>query len=135
MPPHPFDYQPPAPEIDPNARTWGMVGHLSALAFFAMPAAGHILGPLIVWLIKKDSSPFAGDQAREALNFNITWTILAFVVSILLLPTFCIGIGFIIVPAVAGLIYVFTLVMTIVAAIHAYHGEWYRYPMTWRLVK
>ena len=113
-------------EYDPTARTWGMVGHLLALAFFAIPACGHLVGPLVVWLLKKDSVPFAGDQAKEALNFNLTWTIVGFAFS----WTFCIGIGFVILPA----IYVFMLVMTIVAAVRANHGEAYRYPLTLRLV-
>src|SRR4051794_6942117 len=59
---------PPAPamiEMDANARTWGMIAHLSALAGYVIPF-GNVVGPLIVWQIKKTEIPFAADQAKEA---------------------------------------------------------------------
>lgn len=118
--------QPLLPEANADARTWGMVGHLSALAVL-FTGIGNVVGPLVVYLIKKDTIPFAADQAREALNFHLTWTIVALALS----WTLCIGIGFVVLPA----IYLFTLVMAVVAAIKANTGEWYRYPLTWRLVK
>ena len=49
-----------------------MIAHLSALAAFVAPFLGGVLGPLIVYLVKRDQSAFAADAAREALNFNIT---------------------------------------------------------------
>ena len=52
-------------------RTWALLGHLSALSAF-ISGLGCVIGPLIIWLIKRDTLPFAGDQAKEALNFNIT---------------------------------------------------------------
>lgn len=128
-PNRPLDYgtaMPMVPVTDPNARTWGMIGHLAALSAL-FTGIGNIVGPLIVWLIKKDEIPFAGDQAKESLNFQITWTIVA----LLLSWTICIGIGIVILPA----IWVFTVIMAIVGAVKANNGEWYRYPLTLRLVK
>ena len=128
-PNRPIDYATAAPMVpvtDPNARTWGMVGHLSALSVL-FTGVGNVVGPLIVWLVKKDEIPFAGDQAKEALNFQITWTIVA----LLLSWTICIGIGIVILPA----IYLFTIVMAIVGGVKANNGEWYRYPATLRLIK
>jgi uncharacterized Tic20 family protein len=108
-----------------DERTWGMVAHLAALAFFIFPF-GNILGPLIVYLTRRDQSAFVAAHAREALNFNITMALGALVSCLLLL--FFIGVIF------AALIFVFWLAMTIVAALKANEGLPYRYPFTVRLV-
>lgn len=107
-------------------RTWAMLAHLSAFSTFVVPF-GSILGPLLVWLIKKDTMPFAADQAKEALNFNIT--VLIAVVASLILFLVIVGIPLLIVVSVAW------LVLTIVAAVQANSGIAYRYPLTLRLVK
>lgn len=106
-------------------RNWAMIGHLSSLSGLIVPL-GNIIGPLIVWLVKKDTMPFAGEQAREALNFNITMTIAMVVSGILMLVL----IGFLLV-AIVGLAW---LVLTIMAAVAASKGESFRYPFTLRLV-
>jgi len=110
----------------PEERTWAMLGHLSAFATFVLPAFGHIIGPLLVWLVKKDTMPFAADQAKEALNFNITITLLAIVAALSILVL----IGFVLLPLVA----IFWFVFTIVAAVAANGGTTYRYPLCLRLV-
>jgi uncharacterized protein len=106
--------------------TMGMLAHLSALAGFVIPF-GNIIGPLVIWLIKKDSSPFVDDQGKESLNFQITIMIL-FIVSVILMLAF---IGFLLVPLV-GLL---SLIFIIVATIKANGGERYRYPFALRLIK
>src|SRR5215472_16983418 len=55
-----------------NERTWGMLAHLSALAGLVVPLVGIALGPLAVWLTRRDESEFVAEHAKEALNFNIT---------------------------------------------------------------
>ena len=112
--------------VSPEQRTWAMLGHLSAFAVFVLPAFGNIIGPLVIWLIKKDSMPFAADQAKEALNFNITFSILAIVCSALIF--LLIGIPLL---ALVGIAW---LVLTIVAAVKANSGVSYRYPFCLRLV-
>lgn len=62
----------PAMEMDPQARQWGMLAHLVALAGFVFGPLGIIIGPLIVWLMKKDQYSFVNSQGKEALNFQIT---------------------------------------------------------------
>ena len=109
----------------PEERTWSMLAHLSAFATFVVPF-GNILGPLLVWLVKKDTMPFAADQAKEALNFNITILLLAIVAGLSIL----ILIGFVLLPLVA----IFWFVFTIVAAVAANGGTTYRYPLCLRLV-
>jgi hypothetical protein len=103
-----------------------MVAHLAALGFFVVPF-GNILGPLIVLLIKREHSPFVALHAKEALNFNITFLLGAIVCCLLLVIS--IGILF------GALLFVFWLVMTIIAALKANEGLAYRYPFSVRLVK
>jgi uncharacterized Tic20 family protein len=66
----PIDVQPAAIVVDAESRMWGMLCHLSALSAY-VTGFGGILGPLIVWLIKKDTMPFVDDQGKESLNFQI----------------------------------------------------------------
>ena len=63
--------------ISAEERQWAMFAHLSALAGGIITAGwagsiGCFLGPLVIWLMKKETMPFVDDQAKEALNFNIT---------------------------------------------------------------
>jgi uncharacterized protein len=102
-----------------------MIAHLSALA--GIVAGGLIwLGPLIVYLVKKDEHPFIADQSREALNFNLSVFIYIIASAILIIVV----IGIILLPVVA----IAWLVLTIIAAVRASNGESYRYPLTIRLV-
>jgi len=106
-------------------RQWAMFTHLSAFAGHAFPFA-HIFLPLILWSIKKDQMPFVNDQGKEALNFQITMTI-AFVAAIISL-FFIVGI--VLLPAV----WLFDIIITIIAAIKANEGVAYRYPLCIRFV-
>ncbi|HSY07201.1 MAG TPA: DUF4870 domain-containing protein [Steroidobacteraceae bacterium] len=110
-----------------DERTWGMVAHLAALGFFVVPFVGNILGPLVVLLAKREHSAFVALHAKEALNFNITFLLGAFVCG--LLVAFSIGILF------GALLFIFWLVMTVIAALKANEGAAYRYPFSVRLVK
>ena len=106
---------------------WGMFAHLSAFAGLVVPFVGHVLGPLVIWLIKRETMPFVNDQGKEALNFQITMTI-GFVVAGVLIFAF---IGVLLLP----LIGIADIIMTIIAAVKANEGVAYRYPFTLRLVK
>jgi uncharacterized Tic20 family protein len=108
-------------------RNWGMIGHLSALAAFIAPFLGGVLGPLIVYLVKRDHSAFAAEQAKEALNFNITVAIGYCICGLL-------AIVFIGIPLMIAL-WIAWLVLTIVAGVRASEGISYRYPATIRFVK
>ncbi|MEO5558462.1 MAG: DUF4870 domain-containing protein [Dokdonella sp.] len=115
-----------------DERTWAMIGHLSAFSAF-VTGIGCVAGPLIVWLVKRDTLPFAADQAKEALNFNITALIACAALWIITIGTFFIG-ALLTVPA-GLLLFVAWVVFTIIAAIKANEGVAYRYPFTLRLVK
>jgi len=84
------------------------------------------VGALIIWLIKKDESPFVEQEAREALNFQITLAIAHLVAFVL----WFILIGMLITPA----LYVLNIVLCIVGAVAASKGQRYRYPFAIRLV-
>lgn len=108
-----------------DERLWASLAHLSTFSGYLIPM-GHVIGPLIVYLVQKDKSEFAADQAKESLNFQITMTLYLVIALILCL----IVIGF---PILLGLI-VFELVCVIQATIKAKDGQVYRYPLTFRLV-
>jgi uncharacterized protein len=120
-------YQSSAGPIETNsdARMFGMLAHISSLAGLVIPF-GNIIGPLIIWLMKKDQYPFVNDQGKESLNFQITVTIVAIIAAL----TICIGIGIFLLPLVglAGAI------MAVIAGIKANEGVAYRYPFTLRLI-
>ena len=113
-------------DSNPESRMWAMLAHLSALSGFVIPF-GNIIGPLLIWLVKRDEMSFVADQGKEALNFNISMTIYMLVSGVLIFVL--IGIPLIIVLAIAW------LVLSILAAVKANEGVVYRYPLTLRLVK
>jgi uncharacterized Tic20 family protein len=119
-------------------RQWAMFAHLSALLGALLTGAfgggwGCFIGPLIIWLVKKDTMPFVNDQGKEALNFNITVAIAC--VILVLLSVMTLGIGLIIAIPLWVIIGIAWLVFTIIAAIKANEGVSYRYPFTLRLIK
>lgn len=108
-------------------RTWAMLTHLSAFAVLVLPFAGNILGPLAIWLVRRERSPFVAEQGRESLNFNISVTLAAIVCSLLV---------YVFIGILLGLaLFVYWLAMTILAGIRAGEGVPYRYPFTLRLIK
>lgn len=130
---------PPPPLSAPTAeeRQWAMFAHLSALLGGLVTGWiggwGWFLGPLIIWLMKKDSMPFVNDQAKEALNFNITVAIIFVILTILGIVT--LGVGFLIALPLMIIIGIAALVFIIMAAIKANEGVAYRYPFALRLIK
>ena len=140
--PDPVSVPPPPPPPSAGGppqeeRQWAMFAHLSALAGGLLTSAiggwGFFLGPLVIWLMKKDSMPFVADQAKEALNFNIT--VSAVFLALLVLSLLTLGIGFLITLPIMLIVGIAALVLIIMAAIKANDGIAYRYPFTLRLVK
>ncbi|NUS61381.1 MAG: DUF4870 domain-containing protein [Lysobacter sp.] len=114
-----------------------MFAHLSALLGGLVTSAvggwGWFLGPLIIWLLKKDTMPFVADQAKESLNFNITVT--AIFLALMILGFITLGIGFVIALPLMFIVGIAALVLIIMAAVKANDGVRYRYPFTIRLIK
>ena len=113
-------------EISKDARTWGMLCHLAGLAGYIFPF-GNIILPLIFWQVKKTEYPFVDEQGKEALNFQISMTIYA--LATIPLCFICIGLSLL------SAVVIVDIVLLIIAAIKAGNGEFYRYPLTIRLVK
>jgi uncharacterized Tic20 family protein len=113
-----------------DERTWAMVAHLSAFTYY-ITGIGIVLGPLIVWLAKRDGNPFVDEQAKEALNFQIS--ILIYYAAAILM-CFTVILAVIGIPVLIGL-HIFQIVCVIIAAIKANDGVHFRYPACIRLVK
>jgi uncharacterized protein len=114
---------------------WATFCHLSALAGYLLPFTypfscvllGNLIGPLIIWLLKKDSYPSIDRHGKEALNFQISISIYALAASALIV--ILVGI-----PPLIGLA-VFNFIMIIIAAVKCKNGEEFRYPLSLRLLK
>jgi len=111
---------------DKEERTWGMLCHLVVFTGYLIPLA-WIIGPLIVWMIKRDEMPFVDDQGKESLNFQIT-IMLAMIASALLM---FILVGFVLIFVVV----IFQFIVVIIASIKANEGVYYRYPLSIRFIK
>lgn len=108
-----------------DERTWCVFVHLSALSAFFIPF-GNLLGPLVLWMIKRGEMPMVDRQGKEALNFQLT----VFIVSLLCSPLVFVGIGVFLLI----LLWIFDVILVVVAAVKTSGGEVYRYPLTWRLI-
>ncbi len=113
-------------DVSKEEANWGMFCHLSGLAGLFFPF-GNIIGPAVIYAMKKDEFEFVDDQGKEALNFQITMSLALLISGLLVLVL--IGI---VLLAVVGL---YAIVMTIIGAIKASEGERYRYPFTIRFIK
>jgi hypothetical protein len=128
----------PAGNVSAEEKQWAMFAHLSALLGGLVTAGwagsiGFFVGPLVIWMMKKDTMPFVNDQAKEALNFAITVSLACFV--LLLLTIMSMGIGALLTIPLMMIIGIGALVLVIMAAIKANEGVAYRYPFALRLVK
>lgn len=133
------DFEDPDPGVDPGSdakrgepvedastttdeeELWGMLCHIAAFAGLVIPF-GNIVGPLVIWLIKKDEMPFVDEHGKEAVNFNIT---VAIVLVFCFILTF-LFIGILLLP-ILGIVF---LIFTIIAAVKASNGESYEYPVS-----
>ncbi|AXV63887.1 MULTISPECIES: DUF4870 domain-containing protein [Pseudoalteromonas] len=113
-------------ECNKEQRTWAMLCHLSSFAGLLIPF-GSVIGPLIVWLAKKDEMPLVAEHGRKSLNFQLTMMI-AYIVSFLLI---FVVIGVILLPVIA----VFAFIMVVVSAIKANDGKDVNYPLSIEFIK
>jgi uncharacterized Tic20 family protein len=118
---------PPAPSTSSDIRTWCVLCHAAALFGLFFHFLGHILGPLIVWLVKRGDSPEVDAHGKESLNFQLSMLIydaIAFILCFVLIG----------VPILIAL-WILNTVLVIIASIQASEGKFYRYPITIRLIK
>ena len=113
-------------EPDPQARQWAMFCHLAAFAGYVIPL-GSLIGPLIIWLIKREEMPFVDAHGKAVVNFQISVVIYGAISAVLIF----IVIGIFLLIALG----IFTIVMTIIAALKANAGESYQYPLAITFIK
>lgn len=124
-----MDTPPPIPETPNTApstdNTLAVVMHLLGFAGFVIPV-GNILGPLILWLVKRAESPLLDRTGKEVLNFQISFTIYGVIAGFLCFVL----IGLLLLPA----LFILWIVFMIIAAVKTSNGEEYRYPLTIRML-
>jgi uncharacterized Tic20 family protein len=114
-----------ASNVSSDEANWAVAAQLFSFGGFIMPTA-NILGPLAIWLAKRDESAFIAHHALEALNFQISMTLYLLAAGVLIYVL----IGFVLVPVLI----VFDVLAIIVAALRASRGELYSYPFCLRLI-
>jgi uncharacterized Tic20 family protein len=126
IPPIPQPPNVPQPSSGLTDRQWALFMHLSGLFGFAVIGIGNIVGPLVLWLVKKPESTFLERVGREVLNFQISFSIYMLIASVLIWAF----VGFLLAPVVG----ITWLVLTILGAVKASNGEEYRFPLTIRFL-
>jgi uncharacterized Tic20 family protein len=110
-----------------NVRTWCAFIHASALLGVLLHFPGHLLPPLILWLIKRNESPELDAHGKEAVNFQISMLLYNLVAAV-----FCLVlVGFVFL----AILWVLNTVFVIIAAIQASDGKFYRYPIAIRFIQ
>ena len=95
-----------------------------------------IIGPLIIWLVKKDSSKFLDDQGKEVINWGITITIAAVVLFLFgLVLSYIPILGFLVMILLRLALFACALIFTIMGAMQVSKGVAYRFPFSLRLIK
>jgi len=117
--------------LNKDVRKWAMLCHLSALVGLLGNGIGFLVGPLLVWLFKKDDHPFINENGKEVVNFQITMLI-AVLISI---PLVFVFVGFFLIMIISMIIFIMMIVFPIIAGIKAGNEEHYRYPLTFRFIK
>ena len=127
-------YGQPPETLSQDEKTWALVSHVGSLV--AAYIALGFLAPLLVMLVKGDSSPFVRRHAVESLNFQISLLIYALVGTVLafIFTVMTVGLGLLVVLPVALVLAVVALALIIMATVKASQGEDYRYPLTIRFV-
>ena len=129
----PIASPPPAPtSSEKDVRMWNMWCHMSALAGLVVPF-GNILGPLLVWQIKKNEIPSVEIHGKAALNFQLTVFIATLVGFLIAFALSFLCIGYLLFPVVFA-IWIAGIVFAIIAGIKANDGKDYQYPYSLKLV-
>ena len=126
--------QPPPPAPGPiSSNGWEVLCHAAAAAGFVIPF-GNVIGPLIVWLVKRGESAGVDAHGKESLNFQISWSIYAFILGALMAALWVFLIGFLFLPVLV-VEFIAMVILVIMASVKASNGQLYRYPLTIRFLK
>jgi uncharacterized protein len=142
--PAPSDPGAPRPDPSPAApvgptseeRTWALFAHLTSLLAYLACGLGF-LGPLVVWLLRKDRSEFVDFHGKESMNFQVTMFLLLVVVTGLavLLGVVTCGLSLWLVAPAAAAVTLLDYVLAVVAGVRAYNGKRWRYPISFRFIR
>ena len=130
MTPPPLGLAPPAVAQAPTAteRQWAVFIHLSGLLGFFAPHLLNVVGPLVLWLIKKNESPYLDGVGKRVLNFQISYALYGFVAASLFGLLWWAIVGFLFLPVYA-VIAVAWIILTIVGAVKESNGEVFEFPL------
>lgn len=118
------------PEDNPDARTWAVFCHLSPLLGVLLSVGLlNFVGPLVIWLVKKDQYAYVDDQGKEALNFQLTLLILSLICVVIMLVSCGAAFPIVFLPLILQIVF------SIISSMAANKGEYYRYPYNIRIVK
>lgn len=134
-PPAPPAAAPAGQSQSMSANTWAMLTHLAGLTGYIFPVVGNIVGPLIVWIIKKDEMPVVDRHGKAALNFQISFMIYIAVANTVAFALTFVLIGFVLMPLVWVASLIVLILFPILAGMKANEGGWYEYPWTIQFVK
>ena len=123
------DNRPVAPDFNRDDKNMAVMAHLLSLLGFIFPGSNIII-PLLIWLFKRDNSPYIEHHARESLNFQIT---VALITAVYIALQYML-VGLLLLPLIP-IVVIFILIVVVRASIKASSGEYYRYPFSLRLVK
>ncbi len=121
------EFQSRPSELSPSDRNYAVFCHLSGLALFTGIPFGNLLLPLVLWAARRDESWFIDEHGKEAINFQISVTIYLLLSALLV----CLLVG---IPLLIFVL-IFNVVCMIMAAVNVSGPEFYRYPMTIRLLR
>jgi uncharacterized Tic20 family protein len=133
----PPPYIAPQPPLTPapnesTIRSWNMWCHLSALAGLLVPF-GNVLGPLVVWLMKKGELPSVDAHGKAALNFQLTVLIATIVAGVVMIALWLLCIGWIMIPVIM-VISIGGIIFSVIAGVKASEGKPYEYPYSFKLI-
>ncbi|MEO0477065.1 MAG: DUF4870 domain-containing protein [Planctomycetota bacterium] len=115
-------------------RELGMICHLLGFCGFTGIPFGHLLGPLVLWLIKKDEFAFVNEQGKEAVNFQITTSIVGIIAIVISIPLALTGIGLCLAIPLMLTLTIVWIVFMVQAAMASNKGLPYRYPICIRFI-
>lgn len=128
---------PPTAAGAPVSRTWEVLCHISAFAGFIGIPFGNIVGPLVVWLLKRAESPSVDAHGRAVLNFQISWSLWFIAAGIggAVLGFLTCGLGWWLLAPVMLVAGIALFAISVIGAIKASSGELYRFPWTCEFIK
>lgn len=134
--PIPIATPPPGAPPQKPSQLWEVLCHVTAFSGFIGIPAGNIVGPLIIWLLKRAESPSVDAHGKAVLNFQISWTIWFVLAGVSggILGFLTCGLGWWLLAPVLAIAGIAMLIFTVIGAIKASNGELYQFPLTWKIL-